>query len=142
MTGGDDRVRSPRIIGSAATLLVKDVVAAADYYRDRVGFSYEHFWGEPACFCILWRDGFHLMLSQVEDARLIVPRHRSADGLWDVYFWVDDVEALYRDLVGRGAYIEQPPGDQFYGCREFSIRDLDDHHVTFGQDMDSPVDDG
>lgn len=50
-------------------LLVKDVVASANYYRDKVGFTYARFWGEPPCFCILWRDNFHLMrmaLTKVE----------------------------------------------------------------------------
>ena len=43
---------------SAATFqeLVADVEAAANYYRDTLGFRYERFWGEPPAFCILWRD--------------------------------------------------------------------------------------
>ena len=43
----------PEIVGSAPILLVKDVIASANDYRDKVGFSYERFWGEPPCFCIL-----------------------------------------------------------------------------------------
>ena len=39
-----------KIVGSAPILLVKDVVASADYYRDKVGFSYERVWGEPQVF--------------------------------------------------------------------------------------------
>ena len=41
------------IIGSAPILLVRDVVAAANYYRDQVGFTYDELWGEPPSFCIL-----------------------------------------------------------------------------------------
>ena len=32
-----------KIVGSAPILLVADVVAAAEYYRDRLGFEYERF---------------------------------------------------------------------------------------------------
>ena len=56
--------RKTKIIGSAPILLVEDVVASANYYRDKLGFNYEQMWGEPPCSCILDRDGFHLMLSR------------------------------------------------------------------------------
>ena len=41
----------PRIVGSAPILLVKDVVASANHYRDGVGFSYERFWGDLPRVC-------------------------------------------------------------------------------------------
>ena len=65
-----------KIIGSAPILLVNDVIASAKYYRDKVGFNYDFFGGEPLEFCILYRDGFHLMLKQVEDEKFIVPHHK------------------------------------------------------------------
>jgi catechol 2,3-dioxygenase-like lactoylglutathione lyase family enzyme len=45
-------------VGSAPVLLVADVVKAADYYRDKLGFTYDRFWGEPPNFVILNRDNF------------------------------------------------------------------------------------
>jgi len=125
-----------KIIGSAPILLVKDVVASADYYRDKVGFSYERFWGEPPCFCILCRDNFHLMLSQPEDSKFIVPHYKAVEKMWNVYFWVDDVEALYGELKGSGATIDYELCDQPYGCREFGIQDLDGYDIAFGQDIE------
>ena len=128
---------APRVIGSAPILLVADVVASANYYRDKVGFSYERFWGEPPCFCILWRDRFHLMLSQVDDASVIVPHYKIVENLWNVYFWVDDAEAMHAELVRRGANIDYGLCDQPYGCREFGIQDLDGYDIAFGQDLDA-----
>lgn len=125
----------PKLIGSAPVLLVKSVVASADYYRDKAGFSYERFWGDPPGFCILWRDDFHLMLNQVDDPALIVPHHTVATGLWNVYFWVDDVDALFKELQQRGAKIDYELCDQPYGCREFGIQDLDGYDIGFGQDL-------
>ena len=125
-----------KIVGSAPVLLVKDVVASANYYRDKVGFCYERFWGEPPCFCILWRDSFNLMLSQVEDGAGIVPHYKLVEKMWNVYFWVNDARGLYEELTSRGATIDYELCDQPYGCREFGIQDLDGYDIAFGQDLE------
>jgi hypothetical protein len=53
--------------------------------------------------------------------------------LCSVYFWVDDVEAMYSELRERGAKIDYELSDKPYGCREFAIQDLDGHDIAFGQ---------
>lgn len=123
----------PELTGSAPILLVKDVVAAANYWRDRVGFSYDRFWGEPPCFCILQRDGLQLMLSQAHDPADVRPHWRAVDKMWNVYFWVDDSAALYAELQKRGATIDYTLYDAPHGCREFGIQDLDGYDIAFGQ---------
>ena len=130
-------MRKSSIVGSAPILLVKDVVASANYYRDQVGFNYERFWGEPPGFCILWRDNHHLMLSQVDDPNEITPHYKIVERMWNVYFWVSDADAMYDELKGRGARIDYELCDKPYGCREFGIQDLDGYDIAFGQDMGS-----
>ena len=83
------------IIGSAPILLVADVEKSANYYRDRLGFTYERFWGEPPCFCMPRRDGHIIMLSQVDDPQHIVPHYKVVPNMCNVYLWVDDVEAIW-----------------------------------------------
>jgi uncharacterized glyoxalase superfamily protein PhnB len=122
-----------KLTGVAPILLVKDVVAAANYWRDCVGFSYERFWGEPPCFVILHRDGLQLMLSQAPESAELRPHWTIVNQMWNVYFWVDDVETLYAELQERGATIDYTLGDKPYGCREFGIQDLDGHDIAFGQ---------
>ena len=39
--------------------------------------------------------------------------------LWNIYFWVSDVETLYHEFIGRGGKIDYGLCDQPYGCREF-----------------------
>ena len=63
-------MENSKIVSSASVLLVKDVVASANYYRDKVGFQYDKFFGDPPGFCVLYRDGFCLMLKQVDAAKL------------------------------------------------------------------------
>jgi catechol 2,3-dioxygenase-like lactoylglutathione lyase family enzyme len=125
-----------KLTGSAAVLLVKDVVAAANYYRDKLGFTYERFWGEPPDFVILQRDGYSLMLSQTSDHAKILPHWQVVAKMWNLYFWVDDVEAIYADFQASGAIIDYTLGLKDYGVKEFGVQDLDGHDIAFGQVMD------
>ena len=63
----------PAFTSSAAVLLVRDVVAAAEHYRDKLGFAFTGFFGEPPSFCILQRDACHLMLKQADDPAHVIP---------------------------------------------------------------------
>jgi predicted lactoylglutathione lyase len=122
-----------KITASAPVLLVSDVVASANYFRDAVGFQYDRFYGDPPCFCITQRDGHFLMLAQANDPKQITPYWKILDQMWNAYFWVDDVDALYQEFVAAGAKIDYGLGNQPYGIREFGIQDLDGHDIGFGQ---------
>lgn len=83
------------------------------------------------------RDGHIVMLSQVEDPKQVVPHYTVVANMWNVYFWVDDVEEIYAELKGRGATIDYELCDQPYGVREFGVQDLDNYDIAFGQDMEA-----
>jgi uncharacterized glyoxalase superfamily protein PhnB len=128
-----EEVQMAKIISSAPILFVRDVKASAEHYRDAMGFRFDRFYGDPPSFVILGRDGFHVMLKSVPDRSAIIPRRDVSSNLWDMYFWVDDAEALYREFQGRGAKIDYDLCDQPYGCREFGTQDIDGHDIGFGQ---------
>ena len=125
-----------KITGSAPILLVKDVEASANYYRDKVGFKYDRFWGDPPGFCILYRDGFHLMLSRAENEKDIIPHWKVVHHMWNVYFWVDDATKMYEELKASGATIDYHLGEKDYGCLEFGISDPDGYDIAFGEIID------
>ena len=125
-----------KITGSAGILLVADVVKAANYYRDKLGFSYDRFWDDPPAFVILNRDDHHVMLRQVDDPANVVPHGKVVDKMWNLYFWVDDVEAVYQEMKTSGATIDYEMEMQEYGVKEFGVQDLDGHHMAFGQIID------
>ena len=50
-----------------------------------------------------------------------------------VYIWVDDVDALHRELVDRGVPLAGGPVDQTWGTREIGVRDPDGNGIRFGQ---------
>ena len=128
-------MKPARLTSSAPVLLVREVVASANYYRDAVGFTYDRLWGEPPNFVILRRDGLHLMLSQPPAGTAMVPHWKISRGIWNVYFWVDDVDALFAELKRRGAKIDYELDDKPYDVREFGIQDLDGYDIAFGQPM-------
>ena len=125
--------KKARLNRSAPVLFVRNVHAATEHYRDAMGFSFSKIWGEPPSFAILRRDDVYVMIKQIEDHNYIVPRSTVSAGLWDMYFWVDDIDALYEEFVERGAKIDYGVCDQPYGCREFGTQDVDGHDIGFGQ---------
>ncbi len=127
---------TPQMLGIAPYFFVRDVVKAAEYYRDALGFTIPRFWGEPACFCMPKRDGVVVMLSQVHAATIIRPNAKArGDESWDAYVWVKDADALFAEVKSRGAIIAYEPALQDeYGNREFAVLDLDGYRVAFGSD--------
>src|SRR5688572_20208127 len=122
----------PRITASAPVLLVSDVVASANYFRDAAGFDHTTFHGDPPSFCICVRDGHYLMLAQAEASK-ITPFWKIRENTWNAYFWVDAADELYAEMKAKGARMDYGPCTQPYGVREFGIQDLDGHDIGFGQ---------
>lgn len=125
-----------KLTASAAVLLTRDIQAASDYYRDKLGFSFELF-NQPPSFAILRRDDCSLMLAQAGHRAKLTPNWKIVDKTWNVYFWVDDADALYRELQERGAIIDYTLYTTPWGTREFGVQDLDDHDIAFGQVLNS-----
>jgi predicted enzyme related to lactoylglutathione lyase len=118
----------------APDFIVDDVVATANFYRDKLGFQYERFWGEPPCFAMVYRSGITIMLSQFEKTGLMRPNSVVAPhgGAWDAYVWVDNSDALYEEFKGKGVKIAREICDQEYGCRDFDIQDCNGYTLCFG----------
>ena len=120
----------------APYFIVDDVVATANFYRDKLGFQYERFWGEPPCFAMVNRSGITIMLSQFEKTGLMRPNSAAdpeGEGVWDAYIWVDDVDVLYEEFKGKGLKIMREICDQPYGCRDFDIVDCNGYRLCFGR---------
>jgi predicted enzyme related to lactoylglutathione lyase len=118
----------------APDFLVDDVVTTANFYRDKLGFQYERFWGEPPCFCMVYRNGIIIMLSQSEKLGIMRPNHKAqGDDTWDAYIWVDTVDAMYAEFQAKGVKIAREICDQPYECRDFDVEDCNGYRLCFGQ---------
>src|SRR5262249_24304138 len=113
--------------------LCKDILKSAEYFRDKVGFTEQNLYGSPTNFAIIRRDGFALMLAQLPPGKTDVPYSEMVSQTWNVYFWVDDADALDDEFQQSGAIIDYTIYTTPWGIREFGIQDLDDHDIAFGQ---------
>jgi predicted enzyme related to lactoylglutathione lyase len=121
----------------APYFLVDDVVASAEYYRDKLGFRYERLWGDPPRFCMVMRGGIVIMLSQHEVQGAMRRNHRAVpdSDAWDAYVWVDDADALLHEFESKGVTIARAICDQPYGCRDFDVEDCNGYRLCFGHDL-------
>jgi catechol 2,3-dioxygenase-like lactoylglutathione lyase family enzyme len=118
----------PRALGLATVLLVPDVDAALDYYRDVLGFAVEGH-GEGYAFATRGEWAFHFAGCPFG------PRPNSdvyPPDMFDVYLYVDDVDALHEELVGRGTDVLDGPVNRGYGMRDIRIRDLNGYVLGIG----------
>lgn len=127
---------SAQLSGTSPNFLVADVVRAAEYYRDALGFAFERYWGEPPCFAIVWRDRSQIMLRQAPSGTEPQPNRALDPEAWDAYIYVNDADAYHAELAAKGADILSAPTNQPHGCREFVVRDPDGHALCFGQDLE------
>ncbi len=110
-------------------LRVSDSAASEVFYRDLLGFTIRFANRADAtrpdpCYMGLSRDEAWLHLSS--HARDGVPGAA-------VFVPVDDVDALHRELLGRGVAIAVGPVDQTWGNREMYVHDPDGNCLRFVQ---------
>ena len=102
-------------------LPVDDVRASVKHYTDVLGFKVNY---EQADIGVLDRDEVRLLL---------VARRQGQAGIGSAYFYVRDVDALYAELLGKGADLQAEPASQPWGLREFGVLDPEGNRLTFGQ---------
>lgn len=107
---------------------VPDVRATVDWYRG-VGFTVVDTYddgGDGFSFAILSFGSSQVMFNQ--GGRPSSEHRREVD----LYVYTENVDELYERLKDQVEVVEGPH-DQFYGMREFIIRDLNRFWITFAQ---------
>ena len=126
--------RQSVFLEAAPFLLVDDVVASGEYWRDVLGFNLGRYFGEPPGFVIMQRNTARVMLRQAPAAArpAAVSNTSKMHEALDLYIWVSDVGALAGELRQRGAGIVNPP-ELEDGRREMLVRDLNGYLICFGE---------
>jgi catechol 2,3-dioxygenase-like lactoylglutathione lyase family enzyme len=117
----------------ATVLLVDDVGRALDYYRDKLGFEGHAWERNPHHYAYVSRGDTYVHFACFHD---VPPRPNSElvpPDMFDLYIYVDDVEALYAEFVERRAEILNAPVDTEYGLREIRVRDPEGYVLAFGK---------
>jgi len=132
-----NNVSTPEELWSIAPVfLVEDVVATANFYRDKMGFHYERFWGDPPAFCMVKRGSIIIMLSQTrghtQPNALADPKREAIDA----YIWIRNADHLYHELKDKRVTIARELINEPYGFREFEITDCNGYRLAFGQPLE------
>ncbi len=128
---GHSHEHGPRhFLGVAPVLHVEDVAAAAEYYRDKLGFEIRFLMGEPPLYATTARGDAAIHFSKSEQT----VGHASTVG--DIYLFVSDVDGLYQELTARDVKVVADLETFPYGMREFSIEDLNGYRLCFGESVE------
>ncbi len=122
--------------GHATVLLVEEVRRSVEYYRNRLGFEVDLYDADPAHYGYARRDACSVHFAHWDG---VGPRSNSAvvpPDMFDLYVYVDEVDALHEELIGRGAEALGPPVRQGYGMYDFRVRDPDGYVLAFGRPLD------
>lgn len=104
------------------TLYVEDILAAVDFYTNRLGFSLGFTWEDPPTFAGLNLGEVQIFLAQGK------PDPRG----FSVQFVVGDADELFEFHRANGVEVVEPPDDRPYGLRDYAVRDLHGHILGFG----------
>lgn len=121
--------KAAKLKSIAPQLVVPNVVATAEYYRDVLGFKISGYWAEPPVYAMVERDGVEIHFGKAESAGASNSTVRS--GSFDLYIWVSDVEAIFQELKTSGADILEGPVKRIYESTEVVVRDCNGFVLTF-----------
>lgn len=109
----------------AATLAVKDMDRATDFYVGLLGFRKVFENGNPVGFVILQQDDAELHLT-------LQKNHKAAD-FNIAHMMVENVDRLHDLVQGRGLKVVKRLQDRDYGLRAFVFEDPDGNRIDVGQ---------
>lgn len=108
-----------------AALPVSDVLAAVDFYTNKLGFRLGFTSGDPPGMAGVNLGHVQVFLEQG------TPNPKGCS----VYFVVGDADELYEFQRANGVDIVEAPGDRPYGLRDYRVRDLYGYELGFGQHL-------
>jgi catechol 2,3-dioxygenase-like lactoylglutathione lyase family enzyme len=126
--------REVRLTTIAPQFVVPDVVAAAEYYRDVLGFRILGYFLDPPVFAMVARDTAEIYFGKAENGALPSPNVKRRSLGLDAYIWVNDLDPLYKELKGRGAKILEAPVFRVYKCYEMVVEDNFGFRLCFSMD--------
>jgi uncharacterized glyoxalase superfamily protein PhnB len=118
------------ILAAAPQFLVDDLEDSLAFYQERLGFSRDFVYEDFYAGVSRDRALIHLKCAPKLPAERA---HRQAGEHLDAFLVVSGVEALFAELVGRGAPIASPLERKPWGTRDFSVRDPDGYILCFSE---------
>jgi catechol 2,3-dioxygenase-like lactoylglutathione lyase family enzyme len=118
-----------KIIGSRYVLAVNNLEKSADFYKNKLGFK--TLW-EGGSWHFLVRDAIKIMLGECPDDK---PASEINCHSYFAYFEVENIPGLYSEYQLKQVDILSDIENKPWGQKEFSIRTIDGHRITFGEEV-------
>lgn len=115
------------IIGNRYVLAVKDLVKSASFYKNKLGFN--TLW-EGGGWHFLIRDNTKIMIGECPDDQ---SAYEIGCHSYFAYIEMGNIDELYQEYLSKELEMLSKIEDKPWGQREFSIRTIDGHRITFGK---------
>jgi catechol 2,3-dioxygenase-like lactoylglutathione lyase family enzyme len=131
------RPESQRFSAAVPILFVRDVPAAAAFYRDKLGFQVDFLHGNPPFYGAVSRGDACLHLRLVHEPNFAELAAREGS-LILASIEVTDVKVLFEEFEAGGVEFPQRLVRQIWGGIDFYVRDPDGNVISFVQYLQSP----
>ncbi len=121
--------QKPEITGTRYVLAVKALKTSGDYYVNQLGF--ETLWSDEG-WHFLKRGKCMVMLGECPDDRSAFETRNHS---YFAYIEVRSIDDLHQEFLKNQVEILTPVSDKPWGQREFTIRTIDGHRITFGEEI-------
>jgi len=113
-------------------LVVPDVVKAAEFYCDKLGFELLGYFLDPPVYAMVRRDDVEIHFGK-GDGDEISTNESVRRGLGhDIYIIVSDIEGVFRELTEAGVEVDEGPIKRLYGSIEVVAKDCFGFKIVFG----------
>lgn len=119
-----------QLAAARPVLFVRDVQAAAEFYRDRLGFRVDFLHGSPPFYGSVSRDDATLHLRFVHEPVLAADTAHE-EGLVMAFIEARNVKELYAEYLAAGVDLAQKLTKQAWGGTDFIVRDPDGNTLAF-----------
>lgn len=113
-------------------LPVKNLRLTLDYYRDKLGFIDEWTFGDKDGG--IRRDDLRMLF--VEDQTFTKDINNKKHRL-PIMWFVDDIEAIYREFKDRGIELAADLRSHPYGLKEFAFIDINGYYIRIAEGTDN-----
>ena len=118
-----------KIAGSRFVLAVNNLAKSADFYKNKLRFT--TLWEEGGWHFLI-RDNIKIMLGECPDDK---PASEINSHSYFAYLEVNNIDELYKEYQSREVEVLSSIENKPWGQREFSIRTIDGHRITFGEEV-------